>query len=249
MPEREGMNSFLRGMVRAVAETFPLPEPILEIGSYQVPGQEGFADLRSLFPGREYVGLDVRPGPGVDMLGDVEQLPQLDGSVGTVLAICTFEHVWRFWKGFEEIRRVLRPDGAVLVACPFYFYIHEYPSDFWRFTPSALELLLEPYPGQIIGWQGPTKRPSNVWSLAFREGRPAIAAEEYERYRTLMRCYARQPLSWSRRLRYGLGSLLLGPRPFVPYLDIGRWDSRCINRSPRIPVPTVRTAHEMSNAV
>ncbi len=240
------MNSFLRGVVQAVAETFTLPEPILEIGSYQVSGQEGL-DLRSLFPGREYVGLDVRPGPGVDMVGDVEKLPQLDGSVGTVLALCTFEHVRHFWKGFEEVRRVLRPGGAFLVACPFYFYIHDYPADYWRFTPSGLEVLLEDYPSQIVGWHGPTKRPANVWAVAFREGRPAITADEHARYRTLMRRYARQPLNWSRRLRYGLGKLLLGPRPFVTYLEIERWDSRCINRPPQPAAP--RPAREKSYAV
>jgi SAM-dependent methyltransferase len=244
------MNAFLRGVVRAVAETFPLPEPILEIGSYQVPGQEGIADLRSLFPGREYVGLDVRPGPGVDMVGDVEHLPQLDGSVGTVLAVCTFEHVKRFWKGFEEIHRVLRPDGAMFVACPFYFYIHDYPCDYWRFTPEALEVLLEPYPSRIFGWHGPAKRPANVWALAFGEGRPAIGPAEYECYRTLVGRYARQPVRWSRRLRYGLGRLLLGPRPFVPYLEVGRWDGRCVNRPRRAPAPApaVRSVHETSHA-
>jgi len=243
------MNSFLRGMVRAVAETFPLPEPILEIGSYQVAGQEGIANLRSLFPDREYVGLDVRPGPGVDMVGDVEQLPQLDGSVGTVLAICTFEHVRRFWKGFEEIHRVLRPDGALLVACPFYFYIHDHPSDYWRFTPSALEVLLEPYASQIVGWHGPPKRPANVWALAFREGRPPITQQEHERYRTLMGRHARQPLKWTRRLRYELGRLLLGPRPFVPYLENERWDSRCINRPAQAPAAMARSVAEMSHVV
>jgi SAM-dependent methyltransferase len=232
------MNAFLRGMVRAVAETFPLPEPILEIGSYQVAGQEGIADLRSLFPGCEYVGLDVRPGPGVDVIGDVEQLPLPDASVGSVLAICTFEHVQRFWKGFDEIYRVLRPGGAVLVACPFYFYIHQYPSDYWRFTPNSLEMLLEPYPSRIVGWHGPAKRPANVWSLAFREGRPPITPDEYARYRALMRRYAHQPVKWSRRIRYGLGKLLFGPRPFVPYLEVNRWDGRCVNR----PVPASESA-------
>src|SRR5262249_54788191 len=138
--ETPRMNSILRGLVRAVVETFPLPGPILEIGSCQVPGQEELADLRSLFPGRHYLGLDLRPGPGVDLPGDVEQLPLADGSAGTVLALSTFEHVRRFWRGFAEIGRVLRPGGALLVACPFYFHIHPHPDDYWRFTPSALEM-------------------------------------------------------------------------------------------------------------
>ena len=87
------MNRLMRGLVEAVAETFALPGPILEVGSCQVAGQEGFADLRGLFPGRPYVGLDSRPGPGVDALGDVERLPYPDGSFGLVVALSAFEHV------------------------------------------------------------------------------------------------------------------------------------------------------------
>ena len=60
------MNQFLRGVARALAESFTLPDPILEIGSYQVEGQDELIDLRGLFPGRPYVGVDCRPGPGVD---------------------------------------------------------------------------------------------------------------------------------------------------------------------------------------
>lgn len=224
------MNSFLRGLVQAVAETFPLPGPVLEIGSYQVEGQEEVADLRPLFPGRTYIGLDARPGPGVDLIGDVEALPQADASVGTVLAVGTFEHVPRFWRGFDEIHRVLRPDGALLVACPFYFHIHAHPCDYWRFTPDALRLLLEPYPSKILGWHGPPTRPANVWAIAFREGRPPITAEEHQHYRRLMNHYARMPLSWGRRLRYHLARLLCGRRPFAPHLDRERWESLCLNR-------------------
>ena len=105
------MNHFLNGVARAVAETFVLPEPILEIGSYQVAGQEELINLRSLFPGKRYTGLDCRAGPGVDLVADAEQLPQATGSVGTVIAMNTFEHVRHFWRAFAEVERVLRPDG------------------------------------------------------------------------------------------------------------------------------------------
>src|SRR5262245_39171077 len=128
-----GMNRFLHGVARAIAETFDLPEPILEVGSRQVSGQENVAELRSLFSGKEYLGIDMRPGPGVDQLADVEDLPFPDGSFGTVIAMSTFEHVPHFWRGFQEAWRVLRPDGAFLVACPFYFHIHCHPADYWRF--------------------------------------------------------------------------------------------------------------------
>jgi SAM-dependent methyltransferase len=226
------MTPLLRGLVRAVAETFALPGPILEVGSYQVRGQETLANLRDLFPGRPYVGLDARPGPGVDLVGDVEALPQPDASVGTVLALSTFEHVPHFWRGFEEVRRVLRPDGALLVACPFFFHLHDCPSDYWRFTPDALKLLLADYPSKIVGWHGAARRPANVWALAFREERAPIRAGEYQRYLALMRRYARMPLPWPRRLRYLLGRLLSGRRPFAPFLDRERWSCQCLNERP-----------------
>ena len=224
------MNHFLHGVARAVAETFDLPGPILEIGSYQVDGQEGIANLRGLFPGREYIGVDMRPGPGVDCVADVAHLPQADASVGAVLALSTFEHVRCFWRGFEEIRRVLRPDGALLVCCPFYFHIHNYPHDYWRFTPAALEALLEPYPSKILGWHGARNRPANVWALAFREGRTPIQPEEHAHYQFKLLRYAHEPpASWTRGLRYRLASLFCGRGPFAPYLDHDRWESVCRN--------------------
>ena len=136
------MNHFIHGVTRAIVETFELPQPIVEIGSYQVAGQEAIANLRSLFPGKEYVGIDMRPGPGVDRVANVEALPFVSGSVGTILALNTFEHVRCFWRGLDEVHRVLRPDGALVMSTPFHFRIHQFPHDYWRFTPAAYETLL-----------------------------------------------------------------------------------------------------------
>jgi SAM-dependent methyltransferase len=225
------MNYFLQGVARAVAETFELPGPILEVGSYLVDGQEEIADLRTFFPGREYLGIDIRPGPGVDRVADVEALPLADGSAGTVIAMNTFEHVARFWRGFAEIRRVLRPDGALLVSCPFYFHIHSYPSDYWRFTPQALQVLLEDYPSKVLGWHGPAKRPAGVWAVAFREEHPPITEAQFAQYRLLVSRYAREPLPWARRLRYRMGRWLFGRGPFAPYLEREQWETECLNPS------------------
>lgn len=219
------MNRFLRGVARAAIESFHLPDPVLEVGSYKVEGQEDLIDLRGLFPGRAYTGVDFRAGPGVDLVANVEELPMPDASVGTVLAFSVFEHVKHFWKGFEEVRRVLRPDGVFLVCCPFYFHVHAYPSDYWRFTPEAFDSLLQAYPTRVLGWHGPEHRPLNVWATAFREEAKAPTAGQLATYQAKMEEYAKEPLGWPRRVRYGLGRLLCGRRPFAPHLDREKWKS------------------------
>ena len=214
------MNHFLHGVARAMAESFTLPDPIMEIGSYQVEGQESIVNLRQLFPNRPYIGVDFRAGPGVDCVASVEDLPQPDASIGTIFAFSTFEHVERFWVGFEEVRRVLRPDGVFLVACPFYFHQHAFPSDYWRFTPEALEVLLSRYyPNRVLGSHGPRNRPLNVWSAAFRSRAVSPSAAQFAHYRDLVSKYAKEPISLGKRIRFQIGRWLCGSRPFAPYLE------------------------------
>lgn len=217
------MNHFLFGVARAMCESFSLPEPILEIGSYQVEGQETHC-LRTLFAKRRYVGVDMREGPGVDRVSNVENLPDPDGSFGTVISFNTFEHVRKFWRGAAEIHRVLRPDGALLIACPFHFHIHSYPHDYWRFTPQGLESLLENYPDKIIGWNGPAGRPEGVWAIAFREAAPTLTFEAFARFRSRLGDHARHAGdSWLKRQRYRVASWLGGRGYLAPYLERDRW--------------------------
>lgn len=220
------LNEFLAGVARAALETFPAPSPILEIGSYQPAGQEQIADLRPLLAGKEYVGIDFRPGPGVDSVENVENLPRPDGSVGTAIALSVFEHVERFWLGFAEIERVLRDDGLLIVSCPFYFHIHSYPSDYWRFTPEALESLLRNYSHGLIGWHGPRNRPLNVWAVVAKRDYPAFTPEQIEAFRQRIGRYAKQPIGFWKRLRYGLGRAIAGPRHFAPVWDAERFELR-----------------------
>jgi SAM-dependent methyltransferase len=213
------MNQFLHGLTRAACETWNLPGPVVEIGSYQVAGQEDLINLRSFFPRQIYHGLDVRAGPGVDCVADVEALPFADDAVGTVLALNTFEHVKHFWKGFDEIARVLKPHGAFLVACPFFFHIHNYPNDYWRFTPASLEVLLDPFPHRVLGWNGTDKRPNGVWAVAFKNEAPKITPNHFHQFQINLNHWAKQPMAWTKKWRYRLGSWLFGKRPFAPYLE------------------------------
>lgn len=218
------MTPYLRGMIEATLNTFRLPTPIVEVGSYQVPGQEEIINLRQFFAHQPYIGIDMRAGPGVDRVENVEQLSMPSRSVGTVIALSTLEHVRRFWLGVSELKRILRPDGVIILSTPFYFRIHNHPSDYWRFTPEALDMLLEDqFPQRIIGQQGPAKRPSNAWAIGFGPEYPTLSVTQIEQYQSELKRLARTPARPSLTWRYRLASIICGSRPFEEHLQRDRF--------------------------
>jgi SAM-dependent methyltransferase len=102
------MRLHIRKFVALVESILNLPEPIYEFGALQVRHQKGFANLRTLFPGKSYVGCDIHEGLGVDRIEDVISLTLPRESVGTVIFVETIEHVQRPQKALEEIYRVLK---------------------------------------------------------------------------------------------------------------------------------------------
>lgn len=194
------MRDHTKAFCRLVADTFDCPGPVYEFGSYQVEGQLDYADLRSLFPNRDYVGCDMRAGPGVDRVEDVSAMTLSDGGAGTVLCIETFEHVFEVRRAFDEVFRVLRPGGLFVITSPLNFRIHGYPDDYWRMTPQCLRRMLQPYAGRLVGFQGYPKFPHTVMALA---GKAPLAADFANRAETLRRAYE----SW---LRHTESALPLG---------------------------------------
>ena len=87
------MRGNIREFVRVVSETLTIPQPIVEIGAFQVEGQPYDADLRPLFAETDYTGCDIRPGLGVDRIEDVHRLSFGSDTLGTVLMLETVEHV------------------------------------------------------------------------------------------------------------------------------------------------------------
>jgi SAM-dependent methyltransferase len=109
----------------------------LECGSLDVNGS-----VRPLFTG-DYLGIDMRDGPGVDFVCSAAELPVPDGSFEVVVATEMLEHDPAFWRSIPEMARVLAPDGFLLVtARGIGFPLHEFPADYWRFTEAGVELLL-----------------------------------------------------------------------------------------------------------
>jgi SAM-dependent methyltransferase len=119
-----------------------LEGPVIEFGALQVPEQEGFADIRRFLPGYEFIGCDMRQGPGVDVIDDMENSSLAPCSAGTIFCLETLEHVQHPWRALGEAHRILKPGGTLVVSVPFRMSLHSYPDDYWRMTASALEMLL-----------------------------------------------------------------------------------------------------------
>ena len=110
----------------------------LEVGSLDVNGS-----VRSFFTG-EYVGIDMRAGPGVDIVGTGDRLPFDDASFDVVVSTEMLEHDRSFWLSMAEMGRVLRHGGhLILTTRGNGFGEHNEPSDYFRFMPSSMFVLLE----------------------------------------------------------------------------------------------------------
>jgi SAM-dependent methyltransferase len=127
----------VRDWVAAVVAEQRPEAPVLEVGSYNVNGT-----VRDLFP-QPYVGLDMREGPGVDVVADVTEAMIASRHYGTVVCVETLEHVAEPQGALYAMQRALRPGGLFVGTWPFIFEVHDYPSDYWRVTPAGFAYLLD----------------------------------------------------------------------------------------------------------
>jgi SAM-dependent methyltransferase len=165
--------------VRLFAEVFEPAGPVVELGAFYPPGYAWLADLRPYFPGREYVGCDLRAGDGVDRIEDAQRLSFDDASVGTMLAFEILEHVPDPHAAISEVWRVLRDDGVFALSTPFDYGLHAFPDDYWRFTPSGMHRLLASFPDKVIFALGPRSKPAFVFAVAAKTSSSAFESGKH----------------------------------------------------------------------
>jgi SAM-dependent methyltransferase len=107
---------------------------ILDIGSQDVNGS--LRDFRP--PGSRYVGVDLAPGKGVDVVVDrISRLPFAGHSFDVVISTSCLEHDAMFWVTFLEMCRIVRRGGYIYLNAPSRGTYHRFPIDAWRFFPDS----------------------------------------------------------------------------------------------------------------
>jgi SAM-dependent methyltransferase len=188
--------------------TASLDGPYLEAGAKDYGNTQ---DLRPLFAGRgPYVGVDMDPGPGVDVVLDLtDDFDRLDTELGgvrfgTIFCLSVLEHCRRPAVMAENLTRLLRPGGKLCVSAPFAFKIHAYPSDYWRFTPEGIralfpELEFRDKDGVWVSTQSGDFRP-----LDEQLGKIPLATRPYWREGRFLRGLSAKLLRWFTGYRYVL---------------------------------------------
>lgn len=116
---------------------------VLDVGC----GHKPYKSLLLASPSRasRYIGLDLPDNlyEPPDLQWDGQKIPLGNASVDGVLMTEVLEHCPRPDEVLKEVERVLKPGGFVFLTVPFIWPIHNVPNDEYRYTPFALDRLLD----------------------------------------------------------------------------------------------------------
>jgi SAM-dependent methyltransferase len=119
---------------------------ILDVGSRDVCGcYRGLFDPWGLPDSCNwtYTGLDIEPGKNVDIVADSHyRYPIRNCSYDVAISGQTLEHVQDTHLFILELKRVLKPNGLLILIAPWQWEEHRCPIDCWRILPDGMRFLL-----------------------------------------------------------------------------------------------------------
>lgn len=136
-------DSVIAWAASAIGPDLATGKTVCEVGSYNVNG--------SIRPGIEshgpesYLGVDISEGPGVDLVANVEDLPdRFPDGFGLVVSTEMLEHVEDWKAALRGLVLLVAPGGHLAVSTrSLGFPYHPYPVDTWRYSPNDMRAILE----------------------------------------------------------------------------------------------------------
>jgi SAM-dependent methyltransferase len=141
---------FRKGLLKYIRKEAPyLFGRLLDFGSGRKP-------WKSLFQVKEYIGVDIAESghdhhdSQVDFYYDGHTIPFENNSFDSIFASDVFEHLFNLDEILNELHRVLKPKGQMLVTIPFAWNEHEIPYDFARYTSFGIRSILEKHGFEVV---------------------------------------------------------------------------------------------------
>jgi SAM-dependent methyltransferase len=108
-----------------------------------------------LYRSDEYVGLEIdivanRKEKNADYYYDGKTFPFADNSFDSAVANEVFEHVFDPDRFLNELSRVLRPGGMLLMTMPFVWDEHEQPYDYARYSSFGIKSILQRHGFEVL---------------------------------------------------------------------------------------------------
>lgn len=131
----------------------------------------GSKPYRSFFSVEEYVGVDFEneghshQNEQIDVFYDGQKIPLASGYFDSILCTEVFEHVFNLETVLQELNRVLKINGHILITCPFVWNEHEIPYDYARYTRFALNSLLSNHGFEIVEYSKSGNFISTIFQL------------------------------------------------------------------------------------
>jgi predicted SAM-dependent methyltransferase len=113
---------------------------VIEVGSKVFDGS--VRPLLESYGPKQYVGVDISAGPGVDVLCNAENLLDVfqPNSFDVVLSTEMLEHVRNWQKVISGLKALTRPEGLICLTTRSHgFPYHAYPYDFWRYETQDVQ--------------------------------------------------------------------------------------------------------------
>ncbi|MST94000.1 MAG: class I SAM-dependent methyltransferase [Pedosphaera sp.] len=107
---------------------------LLDVGCGQRPYEKTFFAGATEYIGCDYLSDRSRP----DVVCSATELTFPDNSFDTVVSTEVLEHVPEPQRAINEMHRVLKPGGHLILSTPMYWPRHEVPYDFFRYPYDGL---------------------------------------------------------------------------------------------------------------
>lgn len=132
------MKKITRPYLRAFLRSHSTDGRVLDIGGGRVSTNHSYSEI---FPNRFSVDIDPERKP--DVVGDAHSLPVEDSSFDVVLCTEVLEHLHTPQKAIDEMYRVLKPGGKLILTTRFMYPLHDVPHDYFRYTLFGLKHLFK----------------------------------------------------------------------------------------------------------